>query len=340
MSKYITIKNVADKAHVSVATASRALSGKGIVHESTRKRVQDVARSLGYVPSEVAVNLRAGCRKVVGLILPDMLGSFFYEITLGISNVLRKNGWSYILTFSDDDTKRESECIESLLKQKVDGIIMCASSAQDENEELIQSTIDKGIPFVFILNKPYAIKATSIVVNIEDALFYFTENLIRKYQYKKIALVIPPLRYRYAVPRFNGYKMAMQRYNLYNSNFVFECQGMRISDGKNIADKIAEQLNEIEAIIACDDQVALGIMWEFQRKGINIPQSVAIAGIGGSYLNEAVFPTLTSIEYPKKEIGMEAARKIIDMVELNKKELCTTTILPDTIYRETTPPRN
>lgn len=320
MKKSVTIKDIAKEVIMSVSTVSRALNGCGDLSKETRDKILQVAQEMGYIRNEAATNLRQGRRKVIGVIVPDMQESFFYFIFKEIQRELNAIGWNVLVAFTDDNAEVERRCLQFMFEKNVDGIIMGVCDAY-ANTAFIQSLIDKNIPFVFFDRLPFGIKAPMVNIDNEKAVFSITELLIEE-GYKHIAHIKAPHKFLYAEERYRGFRQAMEKVSHYDDSLVFEAKELSMEVGASLADVIIEKLDTIDAIVACDDAIALGLMHELQKRGFNIPRDVAITGVGGSFIARYVLPELTTIEYPLAEIGKQAAKMIINKMDGDIDDVC------------------
>lgn len=311
-SRNITIKDVAKEVCMSVSTVSRALSGSSNIAVETRVKIQEVADRLGYKPNQTALSLKQGYTHTIGVILPDMLDTFFYEIYRNINETLWKQGWGSFVVFSDEDKERELAYLQLMKKMNVDGIIMCVCDAEYNRKE-IQSMINDGYKFVFFDRSPLLPNITRIEIDNENCMFFLVQKFIEQ-GYKKIAYIGSPDHLHYSKDRLNGYLQAVKKHNIYNKDLIFKSNGMRFNDGMELKNEIFERLDEIDAIVACDDLIAISVMHNLHKTKKRVPEDVAISGFGGSIINTMVVPEITTVEFPKKEIGITAANAILEKI--------------------------
>ena len=330
-NKSITIRDVSNEVCMSVSTVSRALSGNINIAEETRIKIQDAADRLGYKPNQAALSLKQGYSHTVGVILPDMEDTFFYEIYNSLNRSLWEQGWASFVVFSEEDVKKERQCLELMERQQVDGIVMCVCDAE-YNSDKIQSMIDEGYKFVFFDRSPNIPDITRIEIDNEHYMFFLVQHLIEQ-GYKRIAYMNSPDNLHYSPSRLKGYKDAVIKHGLYDESLIFKSAGMKFKDGLEMADRIIERIDGIDAIVVCDDVVAIGVMHEMQKSGIRIPEDVAITGFGGSIINTMVFPEITTVEFPKIEIGMQAATLIINKINKSTKEETLVNLQAKIAYR-------
>lgn len=244
------------------------------------------------------------------------MDSFFYQIYLALQAELSKEDWVTLVTFSEESVEKERELLAALVAHKVSGIVMsvCHSS---KNNELYQSIIDRGIPIVFFDRVPTRIRASSVNIDNEGAVFELTEHLIQS-GYKNIVHVAGPPHLSISRPRRKGYEEAMKKYKMPVQ--TYSCGNLDIDSGAAVAVDLIEDLDKIDAVVTCDDMIAIGLVHELQRRGFRIPSDVAVSGIGGSVMNTVVFPEITTIEFPMPEMGSCAAGLVMSMIREVEKE--------------------
>lgn len=329
----ITIRDVAERAKVSTSTVSRSLNDDPYISEATRERVLQAAKELGYEPNYWARALRVEKSYSVGIIIPDMVDDFFYKICDALIDALWEKGWMSVMAFSKENLEREKRIIRQGIKRKLDGFVMCVCDST-RNNEYFKSVIEESkIPIVFFDRVPLDFDAPTVNIDNEAAVHELTEHLI-KAGYSKIAYIRNPSYMEYAQSRCRGYTQAIKKEGL--SPQIYNCVDISIEAGRAVAETVIDHIDDIEAIIACDDFVAIGLMHELQRRGLNIPADIAIAGIGGSVLTSVVFPELTTIDYPKEEIGRQLAQMLIDTIHKRNRKNEHVTVRPIIRYRAST----
>lgn len=332
-SSHVTIRDVADRAKVSTATVSRSLNDDPYITKATRERVLQTVKDLGYVPNFSARCLRSNASGTIGILIPDMVDDFFYHICSAAMDELGLRGYMPVIAFSKEDPEREKRMIQHGLSRKMDGLIMCVCDAT-RNNEYFKSVIEESkMPIVFFDRVPHDFDAPTVNIDNEAAMYELTEHLI-EVGYSKIAYIKNPSYMEYAKLRYNGYKKAMESRGL--TPQTYGCHDITIEAGKAMGETIIDHLDDIDAVIACDDFVAIGLMHELQRRGLNIPDDIAIAGVGGSVLTSVVFPELTTIDYPKEEIGRELAQMLIDTMHKRSRRDRHITVRPIIRYRAST----
>lgn len=333
-SRVVTIKDIAKKLNLSVSTVSRALSGSTNIASDTCDLIKETADKLGYMPNPLAKRLQSGKTRIVGLILPNIDDTYFADMFKAINSFLKERDHSVIAAFSEEDPVKEREYLNMMFKQHVEGIIICVCH-KDYNNEVFRNMMKNGIHFVFLDRIPNLPNTTRVEIHDNNNTFFLVEHLIRS-GYRKIAYIQIPLVHEFSLDRTQAYIGAMKKHHLYNDKLIFMSHGMTYADGKALVPTLLKTIDEIDSIIACSDLVAIGIMHELLKHGIKIPEDIAVVGFGGSLAAEMVTPEITTIDFPKKEMGEKAAElmvdKLVNPMQSNKK----ITLFTHVIYREST----
>lgn len=310
MKKNVTIKDLANEVCMSLSTVSRAINDAYNVNKETRDKVLEAAKRLGYRRNEAAASLRNGKKKVVGVIVPDMNDSFFFNIYKGISGVLETNGYLAIIAVSEDDTERERDCLLMMTRQNVDGIIMCVCDSS-YNKDLILEIEQDGTPFVFFDRLPDIKDSTTVEIDNEKEVYNLVKGLYERGMHR-MCYVMGLNSLPYDKQRLEGYMKASKELGIFDSDKIFRARSMYFEDGIEIATTLLDILDYVDVIVTSDDMLALGILREFQKLGIRIPDDVAISGLGGSNICTMVYPQITTFEFPMYEIGSQSARCILN----------------------------
>lgn len=309
-----TIKDVAKLAGVSVSTASIALSGKGPVSEATRRRVLEAAQVLDYRPNAIARSLVTRRTHTVGLVLSDITDPYFHEIAKGVEAVLSTAGYALILADTDRSVQKELRSLEIFQSHRVAGIILAGSEMEDgplgpEGNDVAVVTVGRrrgGWPFVSVDNA--------------GAAFAATRHLLETGR-RRIAFIAGPKGLAAAEERRQGYRRALEGEGL-TPDPRWEAAGDFTPAGgyravQALLDAVAGEPSERrpDAILAANDQMAIGVLKGLKERRVAVPQEMAVAGIGGISTGEYVDPPLTTVALPMIAMGEAAARLLIDRIE-------------------------
>ncbi|MFI3306234.1 MAG: LacI family DNA-binding transcriptional regulator [Rikenellaceae bacterium] len=311
--KRITIKDIAEHLTISVSTVSRALTDDKNIRQETKDRVLAAADELGYRPNPVATNLKYGRTNTVGVIVPEMVTPYAAQVIGGVQSVLYDRGIKVIIAESHESWESERDNLATMENFMVDGIIVCLCDYKRNRDEYDRLRA-AGMPMVFYDRIPHGMSVSQVVVDDYIKSFFLIEHLIRSGRRRIVMLQGPDHIYN-SVERERGYRDALKKFGIELSSDLFiEC-GVRFEDGAAAADRLLDNGTHFDAIFAFTDTIAIGAMNRLRDKGVDIPQEVAVASFSGTLLSTIVRPQLTSIEPPLKEIGIESAKLILELIK-------------------------
>lgn len=318
MEKPITIKDIAKKLGLSTSTVSRALSDSWEIKKETKELVIKTAAELNYHPNTQAKGLVTKKSYTIGIVVPELVTSFFPMIISGIQKILMHEGYQILITQSNESAETERTNLSLLEQHMVDGIIISTTSDSFVNSDMYQSLQDNGIPLVFFNRVPSNIDTTKIIIDDKKMAYSAVAHLIGE-GYRKIFHFAGPEKLDITKDRMNGYIEAMQDANLPISDSTIIHSGIFIRDGEQTMEDILSGNGEKpDAIFAFNDPVAIGAMKALKRHGLRIPYDVTFVGFSESDMATVVEPYLTSIEQPRVEIGEIAASCMLDKIRTNR----------------------
>lgn len=295
-----TLKEVAIKAGVSIATASCALNNSPKVSEKTKIKILEVAKELDYSPNKMARNLKKQKTETIGLFLSDLGGPFYSELIRGVQEVAMMNGYDMIVCSTYGGVKSTGY---SFLKEKaVDGAIVLAADITDEQ---LNAVSRKNFPIVLLDRELKAESVYNVLINNKKGAYDATSYLINK-GHEKIGCVLGPSDSYDANERYNGYLEALKDNDLpIIPNYVV--RGGFTEDGGYQAVRIMLASNKPDAIFCTNDEMAIGAIKAIKEKKLKIPEDIALIGFDDIKLASYVRPALTTISHPKYEWGTTAA---------------------------------
>jgi len=325
---------------ISVTTVSKALKGYSDISKTTRSKVLEMAEEMNYRPNSNAVNLRTNETKTIGVIIPATVHHFFSSVLNGILEEAEKRGYLVIILQSSEKYELEKKQIALLLQKRVDGILISLSNETDDFTH-INAAIKKNTPVVLFDKIAKMVDCSKVIINDKKAAYDAVTYLIKK-GYKKIAHFRGSLVPQNSIDRFLGYKKALEDHNIpYDSSLIYMCDhNTDFEDGYGNAKLMVEQHNDVDAIFAITDLVAIGIIKYLNEAQIKIPEQIAVFGFSNWFMSTVISPKLTTIDQPGYDIGQRAASILIDEITQTKEHLPVThqiIELPTTIIeREST----
>ncbi|WP_041086781.1 LacI family DNA-binding transcriptional regulator [Jeotgalibacillus soli] len=295
-----TIRDVARKSGVSVATVSRVLNEKGYVHEDTRKKVEKAIEILQYKPNNVARSLFKKTSKTIGFLIPDITNPFFPQLVRAVEDVMYPAGYTTILFNSDENLNHEIEYIEGMTSKYIDGFIIASNTLHWEHLHLL------NVP-VIALDRHIDSRISSVVIDnytgaVEALEFMFSRGC------KNIAHLEGPNYIYTAQERKKAYLNVMKEKNLpvllQQGNYELEQAMIKTMH------LLSEHPN-IDGLFAGNDVMAIGALKAAHKLGIQVPKQLSIMGFDGIEWGETVTPELTTMQQPIYEMGRKAAELLL-----------------------------
>lgn len=319
-----TIKDVAKKAEVSIATVSKVINEiPGHYNPETKEKIVKAIESLNYQPNLVARSLRSSKTHTVDFMVPE-LQPFFAEILKGVQYVAKKKGYSIVVCDTDYDPRQEAAYVDSLLKRRVDGGIFTSGMIQSEH---ILKLKEEGIPLVLIEKFIDDPDIPGVLIDNISAAREAVTYLI-ELGYQEIGFISTPVEMKPFKDRFEGYKQALHEnmipYNSSNVHIKDNIGREGLKDGYQLMERIIQQGNYPRAFFIVSDTLAIGAMKAIRDSGLKVPDDIAIVGFDDIEMASFCEPSLTTMAQPKYEMGvkgMELLVKAMSGVKLRKKEI-------------------
>ena len=303
-----TIKDVARMAGVSVSTASVALSGRGPVSDQTRRRVREAAESLRYRPNAVARSLVTRRTRSIGLVVADLTDPYFHVVAKGIEGAVSEAGYTVVLADTDRSHAKEERSIETLLRYQVDGLILAGSG--DAGEARLTHLKEGTIPVVTVGS--YAIGLPNVTADNRGAGALVAAHLLEQ-GYRRIGYVGGPRGLRVSQERWAGFSEVLRGAGL---SPAFDAEGdFTPAGGHRAALEVLAGGEAPEAIVAANDQMAIGVINAVKELGLRVPADVAVAGIGDIPTAVYVDPPLTTVALPLKAMGARSAQVLLRLID-------------------------
>jgi LacI family transcriptional regulator len=307
--KEITIYDIAEQLHVSAATVSRALNDNTSVSTATRKKVNDLAESLGYRHNLFASSLRLQKTHTIGVILHELNSYFITSVLAGIEKIVRAAKYNLIIVHSAENTDIEAANANNLFHKRVDGVIASLSFNTKDLSHFKQFD-SKNIPIVFFDRVFENSEGAKIIINNFQAGYDATNHLIEQ-GCNRIAHITSSLTRNVYAERLKGYKQALIDHNIKFDEKLLIVDGLKEEDATRSANRILSLKPMPDGIFITNDFCAAIVMQALKDAGIRIPEDVAIVGFNNDLIGKVVSPKLTTINYPGFEMGQLAARTLI-----------------------------
>jgi LacI family transcriptional regulator len=305
-----TVKEVAERAGVSSASVSRALSGTGGVREPVRRRILEAAQELSYRPNRAARDLRVRSSRAVGVLIPDIENPFFTSLVCGIEDVLGKTDYSLLLASYNEDPGQEERRLEVFRAEGVRGLIFAAS----RNPSRLYSDLGKsGMALVSVSRDIARLPVDQVSVANHDGAYAATSHLIRL-GHSRIAIINGPLVFTTARDRQAGYEEALREAGIVVDERLVVQTDFRQSGGHSGMRKLLELPAPPTAVFAGSNLLTLGALQAIHERHLTIPDEIAIVGFDEMPWAMSLRPPLTTVAQPAFDVGRTAAELLIARV--------------------------
>ena len=332
----ITLKKIAAEFNVSIATVSKALNDSHDISTKTKDIIQEFAKKHHYKPNKIALSLLNKKTKTLGVIIPNIMNSFFTEVIVGIEEKATELGYSLISCISNESYEKELNTVESLKNGTIDGFIVSLSEETQINKDFTHfiDAINEGVPIILFDRVTDEIECDKVIVNDFEGARHATEHLI-KTGCKKIALVSIIDNLSVGKLRVEGYKKAL------SDNFISieEKIIVRLTKKEDFETSMKIILSDksIDGLLCLEESSALESLKLVKSMKYKIPQEMSIICFTNGKLPQYVSPTITSISQHGKYIGETATKMLVDRLESKQEiEFSTKIIKTSLIERETT----
>ncbi len=306
-----TIKDIARQAGVSHTTVSRALHNNPLISDETTRRIQGIAAELNYHPSFVARSLKTNRSQALGVIVSHIDDPFFSEILQGIDDVAQASGYSLFIAASQHDLGREKAIVQTMREHRVDGVILCSPRyAREQGHPLYLS----DIPLVAINNQAEDDYPFSIYHDDVDGAQQVCGHLIGL-GHRRIGFLGDATSGRTTQERLAGFRQTMARASLESTpEFIHLVPGSSALLGYEAVQYYLNLEHCPSALMCYNDMLAVGVLKGLRLAGLRVPEDISVTGFDNITVSEYTAPPLTTIDQPKRFLGAEAARMMLDQL--------------------------
>jgi LacI family transcriptional regulator len=310
MHRSVTLRDVAQRCDVSIATVSAVVNGASWVSEDTRRRVQKAVDTLGYRPNQLARGLKTRRGYAVGVIVSDLTNPFFTEVVRSLSHALRDTGNSLLLCDSDHRFEIGDLNLRMLFEGHVVGVVLVGDTVREDTLRAYTRR-QRRVP-VIAIERDYDVEGVScLLTDSEQGAHTVTRHLLDQ-DYKRIAMITGPhegpgsTTYGRA-QRFDGYCRALRESGRAVDPRLVAEGNFRYSGGREAMQRLLEAGERPDAVFASNDMMALGAMDAVREAGLRVPDDIALAGWDDISVAALMTPALTTVAMPKRQLGAAAA---------------------------------
>ena len=308
--KEITIYDIARQLNISAATVSRGLKDHPAINKVTRKKIQDLARQLGYRSNTFASNLRKKTTKTIGVIVPRLSSYFMSTVIDGMEHIASAEGYNLIISQSLETLKKEMANAYTMFNSRVDGLLVSLSSETD-NIDHFDPFIRKGIPLIFFDRIKEHERCMGIVIDNYKSAYEATKHLVDQ-GFKRIVHICGNTTSKVYAERFQGYKQALADHQIPFEQKLIINSTLTEDAGIAAAEYILKMKSRPDAVFCANDACAVYCMRTLKEAGIKIPTDIAFVGFNNDPMSKVVEPNLTTVNYPGYAMGEAAATQLIN----------------------------
>ena len=325
----ITIKEVSELAQVSQATVSRAINGHPTVKEANRKKVFEAIKTLGYKPNAFAQALASNRSNSIGMLVGSLDGSFFGPLMHAAESVARKDNMHLIVTSGQESRQNELDSVSFLQSKKVDGLLLSSDKLTDD--ELIDAS--KSTSATIILNR-YIPEMAERCIYVDNELGgYIATKYLLENGHKHIGCLTGQLSKIDSRDRLQGYRNALAEFNIdYDARLVVE--GRFDHHGNHdAAHRLFIRAPELTAVFCQNDNIALAIYDVAYELNKSVGEDISIVGFDNDNNSQNIRPKLTTVNVPNNEMGEEAAKAVLALI--NKQDYSLKRkLIPEMVIRD------
>jgi LacI family transcriptional regulator len=333
----VTLRDVAVRAGVHPATASRALNPETriLVSEDTARRVIDAAAELGYSPNPVARSLRTRRSHTIGVLIPDLNNPLFPPMVRGLEDRLAAAGYVALIGNTDSDDQRERMVFDQMRARHVDGLVMATARLR---HPLLAEASRADLPVVLINRLAQDYSFPSVSVDNERGVRMAVTHLA-SLGHRRIAHIAGPQEMSTGLSRYRGFVTAMESGGLpVEPDLTIFAKAFTVEEGVRCARLLLERGTGCTAICAGNDMLAVGCYTALDEAGLRCPEEMSVVGFNDMPFIDRLRPPMTTIRFPHYQVGTEAAQLLLERIAEHAGPVKILYLAPELVVRGSTAP--
>lgn len=305
-----TIKDVAQRAGVSVTTVSHVLNATRFVSEDARERVEAAVRELAYVPSAVARSLKHNATRTLGMLIPNNSNPYFAEIIRGVEDCCFQAGYNLILCNSDDQPEKQASYVRVLAEKRIDGLVLVSSGVAPSLAAQLQTL---ALPVVLVDREVPGLDCDLVEVDHTAGGEIATRHLL-ELGHPQVVCISGPAGLTPSSQRRAGWKRALAAAGIARREGDLVRGDFTSRSGYLAMQNLLARKNRPSAVFVCNDVMAIGALCAIHEAGLRAPEDISVVGFDDIELAAYTFPPLTTVAQPKQAIGTGTARLLLERV--------------------------
>lgn len=322
----VTIKEVAKTAGVSTATVSRVLNKVGRVDEHTRRRVQEAAKELNYIPDALGRSLSTRRTEALGMLLPDLYGEFFSDVIRGADETAQQHRFHLLVSSAHNNREKIATTLQ-MMKGRVDGVVIMSPHI---DAATLNANLPKNLPVVLLNSQIKDDAFDSINIDNFDGARQMVQHLV-EHGHRQIAIIKGTQENLDAQERLAGFYQAMRDAGINPSDSSVINGDFSDASGYDAAKKIMGLSPRPTAIFASNDSMAIGALSALREAGVAVPQEIALAGFDDIPIARYLTPALTSVHVPIRDLGAIAIQQLLHVIREKNHHHQEHRLLPTTL---------
>ena len=332
----VRLKDIAERAGVSIMTVSKVLRDAPDISAATKVRVRALAREMGYVPHALAAGLRTRATRLLGLIIPGVVNPVYARLIMALEDRSFEQGFDLILSHTLEKPEREEFAIRRALARRVEGLFLVPAPRLDSNPEIFEELARLQVPVVVLGPAPaFCGRFLQVAADEIAASRELTQHLI-SLGHRRIAFLAGPMASPAAQARLEGYRRALREAGLEPDDRLVLQSGATIEEGFQGGLELLRESLGVTAVQAVNDLVAIGALQALLSQGVRVPHDVSLAGFGNILTAQHTRVPLTTVREPKFRLGVTAMELMRAVLRREPAE--SRTLRAELAVRESTAP--
>jgi DNA-binding LacI/PurR family transcriptional regulator len=307
----MSIRDVAKRAKVSIATVSRTINNPAAVDPVTAERVRRAVEELRYFPDSQARSLVSGRSRILGLIVSDITNPFFPELIKGFEDVAVHRGYEIMVSSTNYDSARMALCVRRLLERKVEGVAIMTS---EMDQPLIDQLVRRKVPTVFLDVGSVHELISNIQVDYASGINQAVKHLLQL-GHSRIGFISGPLGLTSARIRRTAFLECLARTGILEDEQLVTEGDHTIDGGLDAMTRLLEASRPPTAVLCSNDLTAIGALRAVRRKGLSVPKDVSVIGFDDIHFAEFTEPPLTTVALSRRELAEKAIQALLQHIE-------------------------
>jgi len=322
----MSIREVAKRAKVSIATVSRTINNHCAVDPKTADRVRKAIEELGYCPDMQARSLVSGRSRILGMIVSDITNPFFPELVKGFEDVAVHQGYEILVSSTDYDSGRMALCVRRMLERKVEGVAIMTS---EMDQHLIDKLVRRRVPTVFLDVGSARGVISNIQVDYAVGITQAVKHLLNL-GHRRCGFISGPLGLKSARVRRTAFLECLTQAGILEDEELVQEGDHTIVGGLEAMIRLLNLSNPPTAVLASNDLTAIGALRAVRCRGLSVPDNVSVVGFDDIHFAEFTEPPLTTVRLSRRELAEKAIHAIL------QQRGAEYTVTPALVVREST----